>query len=1435
MGQTLTADVSRISDHADSTFYYSWIRNDGTADTDIDGATNSTYTLTANDDGKTIKVRVISWDYWDYGVDLFSRTSAATVAVAAKPNTAPTGLPTINGTPQVGETLTADTSNIADDDGLDNVSYSYQWIRVDNGANTDIAGATDSTYTLTSSDQGKTIKVRVSFTDDAGNEESLTSAATATIAARPQNSEEQDAESGPAAAIVLSPPTSPVGTTIDATMTFSNLESDSETSTKDYIFRADVRNSEDADADQCEDRDDGYGLGVDRYMYKVDEDPEVRTGTISANCPAGAYTLRASISSPDGVELASASAGFSIVNVGPPLSNDATLSGLSLSGVGIGTFDSAATTYTASVGNDVTQTTVTPTVNDDDATYIIKLGGAADTDGVIPLAVGSNVITVEVTAENAITTKTYTVTVTRAAPPLSDDATLSGLTLSGIDFGTFDPATTGYSVSVANDVAQTTVTPTLNDDGASYAIKLDGVADGDRVISLAVGSNVITIEVTAENGITTKIYTVTVTRAAPGPTVAVALSPSGSVEPGTEITVTMSFANLEADSDTSDTDYIFRADVRNSDGEAANQCENRDGGYGLGVERYMYKVDEDPEVRKGTISADCPAGDYTVRVSVSSADNVELASASANFTVNAPEAQQQTSEPQLSTDATLSGLTLSGVDIGTFDPATTGYAVSVGNDVAETAVTPTVNDGGATFAIKLDGIADSDGTVSLAVGSNVITVVVTAEDGQTTKTYTVTVTRPEPPASDDATLSGLALSGIDIGTFDSATIEYSASVGNEVAQTTVTVTVNDDGATYAIKLNGIADSDGTVSLAVGSNVITVVVTAEDGQTTKTYTGTVTRAAPPSNDATLSALTLSGIDIGTFDPTTTAYTASVDNDVTETTVTATTSDDGAAYAVKLDGVEDADGTVTLAVGENFITVEVTAEDGQTTKTYTVTVTRAEPPSTDATLSGLALSGIDIGTLDSATVTYTASVGNDVAQTTVTATVNDGGATYAVKLGGTEDADGTVDLAVGANVITVVVTAEDGQTTKTYTVTVTRAEPPSTDATLSGLALSAIDIGTFDSATVTYTASVGNDVTATTVTATVNDSEANYVVKLDGTEDADGKVDLAVGSNAITVEVTAEDGQTTKTYTVTVTRAAPPASDDATLSALSLSGIDFGTFDPATTTYTASVGNDMTATTVTATVNDSEASYVVKLDGAEDADGTVDLAVGSNAIAVEVTAEDGQTTKTYTVTVTRAAPPASDDATLSSLSLSGIDIGTFDPATTTYTASVGNEMEQTTVTPTVNDDGASYVVKLDGAEDADGTVDLAVGDNAIAVEVTAEDGQTTKTYTITVTRAEPSSDPPATPTGLSGEETSQRVVSLDWDDAAGATSYQVGLWDSDAAAWVVLPTDDTSIVMNGSGATVSGLPDFGGYYFRVRSVNSAGSSEWSGHVYVRRTFL
>ena len=185
-----------------------------------------------------------------------------------------------------------------------------------------------------------------------------------------------------------------------------------------------------------------------------------------------------------------------------------------------------------------------------------------------------------------------------------------------------------------------------------------------------------------------------------------------------------------------------------------------------------------------------------------------------------------------------------------------------------------------------------------------------------------------------------------------------------------------------------------------------------------------------------------------------------------------------------------------------------------------------------------------------------------------------------------------------------------------------------------------------------------------------------------------------------------------------------------------GIDFGTFASETLQYTAQVASNVTQTTVMPTPNHSEASYVIKLDGVIDDDGRIALSAGSNVITVEVTAEDGQTTKTYSVTVTR---PDSSDATLELLKLSGIDIGdgpnrgTYVGNQTSFNANVYHSVSQTTVTPTVNHSGASYVIKLGGVEDADGAFSLAVGSNVITVEVTAEDDSTTQTYTATVNRA------------------------------------------------------------------------------------------------------
>ena len=179
MGETLTANTSGVVD-ADGLgnvqYEYQWLADDS----DISGAANATYTLVAEDEGKAIRVQVGFTD--DEGNEE-SLTSAATGAVAAAPttNSPATGAPTISGTAQVGETLTADTSGIADEDGLTNVQYEYQWLAGD----AEIAGATSLTHTLADTDEGKAIRVQVGFTDDEGNEETMTSEATDAVAAAP--------------------------------------------------------------------------------------------------------------------------------------------------------------------------------------------------------------------------------------------------------------------------------------------------------------------------------------------------------------------------------------------------------------------------------------------------------------------------------------------------------------------------------------------------------------------------------------------------------------------------------------------------------------------------------------------------------------------------------------------------------------------------------------------------------------------------------------------------------------------------------------------------------------------------------------------------------------------------------------------------------------------------------------------------------------------------------------------------------------------------------------------------------------------------------------------------------------------------------------------------------------------------------------------------
>ena len=125
---------------------------------------DSELTFTVVDGGDYfVEVATVGTGTGTYTVEVEEVTTSSQMQAA---NTPAEGEPRIQGDPDVGETLSVDTTGITDADGLEGATFSYQWL----AGEAEIDGATGSTHTLTSGDAGQAIRVRVTFTDDAGNE-----------------------------------------------------------------------------------------------------------------------------------------------------------------------------------------------------------------------------------------------------------------------------------------------------------------------------------------------------------------------------------------------------------------------------------------------------------------------------------------------------------------------------------------------------------------------------------------------------------------------------------------------------------------------------------------------------------------------------------------------------------------------------------------------------------------------------------------------------------------------------------------------------------------------------------------------------------------------------------------------------------------------------------------------------------------------------------------------------------------------------------------------------------------------------------------------------------------------------------------------------------------------------------------------------------------
>jgi hypothetical protein len=168
-----------------------------------------------------------------------------------------------------------------------------------------------------------------------------------------------------------------------------------------------------------------------------------------------------------------------------------------------------------------------------------------------------------------------------------------------------------------------------------------------------------------------------------------------------------------------------------------------------------------------------------------------------------------------SPDATLSTLTVGGVEVDGFNPAVYTYAYSAATTVAQVTVGATANNGSASVA--------GTGDIAVAEGDNALEVVVTAEDGSML-TYTVNVFNPY-SSSIDATLSDLQIDSATISGFDPATYSYNVFLAPGAAADSVNIIAiaND------VNAQGVAGT-GNVAIAEGRTTLTVTVTSESGLT-----------------------------------------------------------------------------------------------------------------------------------------------------------------------------------------------------------------------------------------------------------------------------------------------------------------------------------------------------------------------------------------------------------------------------------------------------------------------------------------------------------------------------------------------------------------------------------------------------------------------------
>ncbi len=563
---------------------------------------------------------------------------------------------------------------------------------------------------------------------------------------------------------------------------------------------------------------------------------------------------------------------------------------------------------------------------------------------------------------------------------------------------------------------------------------------------------------------------------------------------------------------------------------------------------------------------------------------------------------------QQSSNVDLKAIYVNGVAIQGFDPETTEYNVEVDASRTEpTVITADAGEEGQTIVIS-----------KLEAPDGIATVRVTAVNGKTRRTYTITAYQNK---SSDNTLKEILIDGVLLAGFNPLTTEYTYTYSGN--KPTVTYTVNDPTATAISR-----DKNG---------VITITVTAQDGTKNIYYVTLQQEAVELSDYAFLEAIYIDGVAVQGFQNSQLTYDFTLSPFAKPSAVTF-----DAQPSVTVNNP-----SITWNTRNKIykVSIVVIAEDEITQNTYVVNFVEGqggEPKSNDATLSNLLVDGVQVEGFSANTLSYSYEIPLGGAVPTVTATTNHSAATAAIT-----QATSTAGQA------SVVVTAEDGNTKKTYTIQFSEStDARSTDATLKSIE---IDVNgnwsrTFSPAVVEYTYFLPTGTIAIpVVTYQTNNALATAVIK-----QAESVSDDAV------ITVTAENPDFTRVYTIHFTT---QASTDATLSSITIDaqGSWNVNFVPEITEYIYTLPEgtiDVPQVTYTLNSPQATAQYIPAVDV-------------SGKASIIVTAENSDYQTTYNIQFVVYKPQTVDpSAMLNMIYLDGEQLSNFNPEVLEYYVNLGN---------------------------------------------------------------------------------------------------------------------------------------------------------------------